>query len=80
MMLWEKLLTENERIENMRNLRKMMVFTCLALLGALQVTAATFKPYQPQQQSKMVRSMYPMATTTPNAAFRSTSVMTVSGS
>lgn len=69
-----------KEMKYMKNLRKMMVFTCLALLGALQVTAATFKPYKPQQQTKMVRSMYPMATTTPNAAFRSTSVMTGSGS
>ena len=69
-----------KEMKYMKYLRKMMVFTCLALLGAMQVTAATFKPYKPQQQTKMVRSMYPMATTTPNAAFHSTSVLPSSGS
>lgn len=64
----------------MKNVRVIIIITCLALMGAMQVKAATFKPYKPQRQTQYSQPMYHMVTTTPSAIFQSTSSMQSSGS
>lgn len=62
----------------MKNARKvMMVITCMALMGAMQALAVTYKPLKPQR-SYYGQPMPVVNATAPAATFHSTSAMKMS--
>lgn len=63
----------------MKNVRKlMMVITCMALLGAMQVMAVTYVPQKPLKRYS--QPMPVLTATAPTATFQSTSSLPTSGS
>lgn len=63
-------------MKNVRHL--MMVITCMALLGAMQVMAVTYEPQKPLKRYS--HPMPVMTATAPTATFQSTSSLPTSGS
>ena len=58
----------------MKNIKRLMIITCIALMGAMQATAVTYKPYKPQK-STYGQPMPVGYATAPTTTFYSTSAM-----